>query len=42
MHLALERFTSIAERFPKDGPTAFYIRWLTAHPDWDGSPIPQA
>lgn len=39
---ALERFRAIRERFPQDGPSGFYVRWLSNSPTWDGSPIPQA
>jgi adenylate cyclase len=39
---ALERFRAIQERYPQDGPTAFYLRWLSANPLWGGDPIPQA
>jgi adenylate cyclase len=42
MQAALEQFRAIRERFPQDGPTKFYERWLSNHPTWDGSAIPQA
>jgi adenylate cyclase len=42
VQVALERFRAIHERFPKDGPAAFYVRWISSHPEWDGGPIPQA
>jgi adenylate cyclase len=42
LELALERFSAHRTRFAQDGPTAFYTRWLTNNPSWDGSPIPQA
>jgi adenylate cyclase len=42
MALARSRLRAIQERWPKDGPTAFYLRWFAANPGWDGSPIPQA
>jgi adenylate cyclase len=38
---AVERFRAIQERYPQDGPTAFYIHWLSANPLWGGDPIPQ-
>ena len=42
MQLALERFRAIHERFPQDGPSGFYVRWLSNNPGWHGTPIPQA
>jgi adenylate cyclase len=42
MQAALEQFRAIRERFPQDGPTKFYERWLSSHPTWDGGAIPQA
>ena len=36
-----EGMAAIHERFPADGPSAFYTRWLADHPAWDGSAIPQ-
>ena len=41
LSVALERFRAIHERFPADGPSAFYTRWLTNNPSWDGNAIPQ-
>jgi hypothetical protein len=38
----LERFRAIQDRYPDDGPTAFYIRWLAANPSWGGGAIRQA
>jgi adenylate cyclase len=38
---ALEQLRAMQMRFPDDGPTRFYVRWLTEHPGWDGSAIPQ-
>ena len=40
--LAYKAFLTVFKSWPKDGPTAFYLRWLAANPGWDGSPIPQA
>jgi adenylate cyclase len=39
---ALERFRAIQERYPDDGPTSFYIRWLGDNPSWGGGAIRQA
>jgi len=39
---ALERFRAIHNRSPEDGPTAFYLRWLSANPLWEGGAIRQA
>ncbi len=39
---ALERFRAIQERYPDDGPTAFYVRWLSVNPLWGGGAIRQA
>ncbi len=39
---ALERFRAIHDRYPQDGPTAFYARWLPANPLWAGGAIRQA
>ena len=39
---ALERFRAIQERYPDDGPTSFYLRWLAANPSWGGGAIRQA
>jgi adenylate cyclase len=38
---ALERFRHTRARYPQDGPTAFYVRWLSGNPPWDGGAIPQ-
>jgi adenylate cyclase len=38
---ALARFRAIRERYPQDGPTAFYVQWLTGNPQWSGGPVPQ-
>jgi adenylate cyclase len=38
---ALERFRRTRARYPQDGPTAFYVRWLSGNPPWDGGAIPQ-
>ena len=38
---ALERFRHTRARYPQDGPTAFYVRWLSSNPPWDGGAIPQ-
>ncbi len=38
---ALERFRRTRARYPQDGPTAFYVRWLSSNPPWDGGAIPQ-
>ena len=39
---ALERFRAIRKRYPEDGPTAFYVRWLSSHPMWGAAAIPQS
>ena len=39
---ALERFRAIHDRYPQDGPTAFYVHWLSANPLWGGGAIRQA
>jgi adenylate cyclase len=39
---ALERFHAIQERYPDDGPTRFYTRWLADNPSWGGGAIRQA
>ena len=38
---ALRRFRAIRDRYPQDGPTAFYVRWLSSNPLWGSGPIPQ-
>jgi adenylate cyclase len=38
---ALERFRAIRNRYPQDGPTAFYVQWLTNNPLGGSGPIPQ-
>lgn len=38
---ALERFRRTRARYPQDGPTTFYVRWLSGNPPWDGGAIPQ-
>jgi adenylate cyclase len=39
---ALERFQAIHDRYPQDGPTAFYVHWLSANPLWGGGAIRQS
>ena len=39
---ALERFRAIHDSYPQDGPTSFYVRWLSANPLWGGGAIRQA
>ncbi|HTS53168.1 MAG TPA: adenylate/guanylate cyclase domain-containing protein [Burkholderiales bacterium] len=39
---ALERFRAIHDRYPQDGPTAFYAHWLSANPLWGGGAIRQS
>ena len=39
---AISRFRALQRRHPQDGPSSFYVRWLTTHPDWSVAPIPQA
>jgi len=39
---AMERFRAIHDSYPQDGPTAFYLRWLSANPVWGGGAIRQA
>jgi adenylate cyclase len=38
---ALERFRRTRARYPQDGPTAFYVRWLSSNPPSDSGAIPQ-
>ncbi len=38
---ALERFRAIRNRYPQDGPTAFYVQWLTNNPFGGSGAIPQ-
>ncbi|PWT70593.1 MAG: hypothetical protein C5B46_09220, partial [Proteobacteria bacterium] len=38
---ALARFRAIRDRYPQDGPTAFYVRWIAAHQTCNGDAIPQ-
>ena len=38
---ALERFRAIHERYPQDGPTAFYVQWLSSNPLASRGVIPQ-
>jgi adenylate cyclase len=39
---ALRGFRELSERHPQDGPSAFYMRWLDAHPLDDGGVILQS
>ena len=39
---AVERLRAIQDRYPEDGPTAFYLRWLSSNPLWGGGPIRQS
>jgi adenylate cyclase len=39
---ALERFRATHDRYPQDGPTAFYVHWLSSHPLWGGGAIRQS
>jgi adenylate cyclase len=38
---ALARFRAIRDRYPQDGPTIFYVQWLSSHRTWNGDAIPQ-
>jgi len=38
---ALVRLRKLLQRYPDDGPTAFYVQWLSRHRHWTSAPIPQ-